>query len=746
MIISLALALIAIASGFVLTYAYDENEPLAARLCSGACIGFALMGLVGLVFSLIFGLNAITLGLTAALLAAPLLLFTAEHYRAAAGADLDKALRAISRATVRPGRWDFIYFLFYAGVVIAMWLIFSRALLEQPDGIFTGVLNNYGDLPFHLSVITRFAYGQNFPPEDPTFAGARFTYPFITDLISAMFLRAGASLRNSMFIENYIIGVALVGVVHRFGQRLLRNRTAAILTPLFVLLNGGFGWAMLFGDVTKTDGSVFQVLRHIPHSYTILPEIDRAWRWGNSVTSLLVTQRGFLLGIPLTVIVFTLWWTAMKSESAPPASVAGSKRRSDPPAKAGGLPFGSSAFRHMLAAGFIAGLVPLIHAHSFIVLMMVSAFLVPWIYRRAWAAYGIAAFLGALIIFVALDYGSVNSPYIKVALLAVVVGLVVNLFFLLPRAHLKLWLCFFALAVVLALPQILWSTHNSAVKSQTFIAWQFGWDSDQETALGSKPIGSQPIEMAPPIGLWIRRTPYVAWFWLKNTGLFIPLLLIALFWKPKDYLVPRRLLLFYLPFTLCFLIPNVLKLAPWVWDNIKILFYWWIASAPIVALLLARLWEGSVWNRVLAASLFVMLTLAGALDIFPLLTFRGEYQEFDRDGITFAETVKQATEPSAMILHAPIHNTSIYLTGRRSLMGYPGHIWTHGLDFGPRETEIKRIYGGAPDAEALLGKYGVDYVVVGPQEHAAVSPNLDFFSRYPEIANIGEYHLYKVRR
>jgi hypothetical protein len=205
-------------------------------------------------------------------------------------------------------------------------------------------------------------------------------------------------------------------------------------------------------------------------------------------------------------------------------------------------------------------------------------------------------------------------------------------------------------------------------------------------------------------------------------------------------------LLFYLPFTLCFLIPNVLKLAPWVWDNIKILFYWWIASAPIVALLLARLWEGSVWNRVLAASLFVMLTLAGALDIFPLLTFQGEYQEFDRDGITFAETVKQTTEPSAMILHAPIHNTPIYLTGRRSLMGYPGHIWTHGLDFGPRETEIKRIYGGAPDAEALLGKYGVDYVVVSPQEHAAVSPNLDFFSRYPEIANIGEYHLYKVRR
>jgi len=78
----------------------------------------------------------------------------------------------------------------------------------------------------------------------------------------------------------------------------------------------------------------------------------------------------------------------------------------------------------------------------------------------------------------------------------------------------------------------------------------------------------------------------------------------------------------------------------------------------------------------------------------------GEYQEFDRDGINFAEIIKQQTPPRATILHAPVHNTPVFLTGRRSLMGYPGHIWTHGLDYGPRETEIKRIYAGAPDAES----------------------------------------------
>jgi len=760
MIISLALSFIVIASGTLLTYAWDEDEPLAARLCTGACIGFALLGLIGFVFALMIGLTSATLAVTALLLATPALLLKDSKRRAGISADIDQAIAAISRATTKPNRWAFIYFLFYAGVAIVMWLIFSRALLEKPDGIYTGVLNNYGDLPFHLSVITRFAFGQNFPPEDPTFAGARFTYPFLTDFVSAMFVRAGASLRDSMFIENWIVGVALVGVLHRFGQKLLRNRTAAILTPVLVILNGGLGWAMLVTDVNKTDGGVFRVLRHIPHSYTILPEVASGWRWGNAVTSLLVPQRGFLLGIPLAVIVFTLWWTSLQSsdegiEQGKSKKVKGKKKVLKTDREYSELnnrhsslfPFSFlllPSTRRMLAAGAVAGLLPLIHAHSFVAVMLVAAFLVPWTYWRGWAAYGVAALAALLTYSVAIYYEVLSASFAKVAIAGLVIALSVSLFWLLPRSHLRLWVCFFVLALGIGGPQIRWSTYNSAVKMETFLAWEFGWDSDQETALGSKPVGTQPLTSAPPLQAWMKRLPYVAWFWFKNTGLFIPLLVAALLWKDEKYLISRRLLLFSLPFTLCFIIPNVLKLAPWVWDNVKVLFYWWIAGAPIVALLLARLWEGKAWNRVLAAGLFVVLTLAGGLDVFALVTGQGEYQEFDRNGVTFAEIIKQQTPPRAMILHAPIHNTPIFLTGRRSLMGYPGHIWTHGIDFGQREADIRTIYSGSPEATALLSKYGVDYVVIDPQEHSVMPVNTAFFSRYPEVANIGEYHLYKI--
>jgi hypothetical protein len=145
-------------------------------------------------------------------------------------------------------------------------------------------------------------------------------------------------------------------------------------------------------------------------------------------------------------------------------------------------------------------------------------------------------------------------------------------------------------------------------------------------------------------------------------------------------------------------------------------------------------------------SLLIVLTLAGGLDVLALATSQGEYEEFDRDGVNFAEMVKERTPPTATILHAPIHNTPIFLTGRRSLMGYPGHIWTHGLDYGPREAEIKRIYAGASDADSLLSKYGVDYVVIDPQEHSLMTVNEAFFSRYPQVASIGDYHLYKIAR
>jgi uncharacterized membrane protein len=79
-------------------------------------------------------------------------------------------------------------------------------------------------------------------------------------------------------------------------------------------------------------------------------------------------------------------------------------------------------------------------------------------------------------------------------------------------------------------------------------------------------------------------------------------------------------------------------------------------------------------------------------------------------------------------------------------MGYPGHIWTHGLPFVEREGEIKRIYMGSPDAPQLMKFYNVDYAVVGPLERNVVPVNDKFFSQFEKVGQVGEYSLYKINR
>ena len=44
-----------------------------------------------------------------------------------------------------------------------------------------------------------------------------------------------------MFIVSFMLALAFIGLVHRWALVMLRDKLAAIITPLIVLLNGGFG-------------------------------------------------------------------------------------------------------------------------------------------------------------------------------------------------------------------------------------------------------------------------------------------------------------------------------------------------------------------------------------------------------------------------------------------------------------------------------------------------------------------------
>ena len=106
------------------------------------------------------------------------------------------------------------------------------------------------------------------------------------------------------------------------------------------------------------------------------------------------------------------------------------------------------------------------------------------------------------------------------------------------------------------------------------------------------------------------------------------------------------------------------------------------------------------------------------------------------------------TASAATFLVAPQHNEPVpTLGGRRVMVGYPGWLWTYGLaDWSQRSQDAERMLRGDPATPDLLRRYGVDYVVVGPQElgTAGVDPAA-YFARVGQLVyNSGGYTVYRV--
>jgi hypothetical protein len=747
-------ALAAIAGATLLTYLYDRDALLPSRLCAGVCLGFAALGLVGFVLASLLGMTPTAIALAGVVCGSPLLLLTRGDARRRVGADIFESARVVRRALTLRGGWETGTLVFYLLAALLFWFVFAHAAYRTPEGIFTGLDTNIGDLPFHMAVVTGFAYGENFPPQHPEFAGVRLTYPFVVDFVTAMFVRAGATLEGAMFWQNFAMMMSLVGLLHRWALKLLRVRTTALLVPVLVLLSGGFGWRVFLGEALSSGRGIFGLLGGLEHDYTIMGHFG--YRWGNAVTALFVTQRSILLGVAVALVVWTLWWEAAgKAEGKGRKATEGSEEAARAAARVVRLsaarkkkgkgksarersareasaraseteaqtdftfdfrrtPF---AFREMLAAGIVAGLLPLVHAHSFVVMMLMGACLALLQGASALALKGTADDDGARAVEdgVTADDRAQGSSQAWARVWAVW----------------RPWLVFAAAASAAALPQMFWATRETGVRAGQFFGWEFGWDHGTEN---------------------------VVWFWLKNTAFFIPLLVAAFAWRGRDSagrgrepVVSGKLLFFYLPFVLCFVVPNVYRLSPWVWDNIKVLLYWWIASAPLVALVLVRLWRrGGAWWRAAAVALLLMQTAAGGLDVWRAASGTVERREFDPAGIAFAEVVKRETPPRSLILHAPTYNDPVYLTGRRTFLGYTGHVGSHGIDYTEREADLKSIYAGSTDAPALIEKAGIDYVVVGPLEREelgkyGVAVNDSFFARFRKVGEAGGYRLYKTR-
>jgi len=291
------------------------------------------------------------------------------------------------------------------------------------------------------------------------------------------------------------------------------------------------------------------------------------------------------------------------------------------------------------------------------------------------------------------------------------------------------WAAFGVGVCVVAVPELAWALTGTASRTSEFFSWWWGWNKGDTDFF---------------------------WFWFINTGITIPLIIAGLLYiysprrrkdaKAGENTYARDLLLFYIPFLFCFILCNAARLAPWEWDNIKILIYWFIGSLPFMAIFLAWMWRKRTALRVVAIACFVLLVSSGALDVWRTVSGQTKMQVFDRKAVLAAEQIKAKTEPGAVFLNAPTYNTAVALTGRNSVMRYSGHLGSHGIDYRQRDADVKSIYAGTRDADKLLSEYNVGYVLISPEEKAMMPVNEDFFKKFPVVVESGDYRVYKTEK
>jgi uncharacterized membrane protein len=604
---------------------------LGERLLIGLTIGVVLITMISFVAGLVFGIGSFVIW--------PILALTTVCALVSFFHPMSHRLPPVVRTRSLFSRVDGLAFMVFLFAISFFWVLAGRLIMWDGNRLATGIIDNWGDLPFHLGVTISFLNGGSFPPPDPTFSGHPLTYPFLSNFFSAMLMLTGIPLEHAFELPTILMNSVFITLLFYIAYRLVRNLLASVLTPLLFLLAGGLGFLWFFSDIYFGNEPVWNLLSHLPRRYTNLGELGI--HWINPTLAHLLPQRSFLFGLPLAVSMVLLWWVEKDKKNG-----------------------------NAWLPGILAGLLPLSHTHNFLAMMIVSACL-------------------AMISIVKRDG---------------------------RKAALRYWTVFYAVTFAIAVPQLVYLL-GSEIPTRGFLRFEVGWMAGSEN---------------------------IIWFWLKNTSMILPMLLAAfLFAKPLR--LRRQAIIFYFPFGLLLIICNLFLFSPLAYDTNKVFLPALLFAMPFVALVLSALYRSrSWWLKGFVFRVFlVSLILSGSLNLIHELQ-GGGWQEYTREEVELARQIQGRTESGAIFLTAPIHNNLLMLAGRQVVLGYPGHVYSHGLDQAPAEEAVATIYSGQDTAEENIRRYNVDYIVVGPHERSKYGQSVEWLrNRFPQFARTQNYVIYR---
>ena len=303
--------------------------------------------------------------------------------------------------------------------------------------------------------------------------------------------------------------------------------------------------------------------------------------------------------------------------------------------------------------GILAGLLPFIHIHSFLALFLLMAILF-WFYLR----------------------------------------------------NKKAWLIFAGIAIILALPQLLYFGSANGLGSN--IRLWFGWMTcDHQTSW---------LECSPLIGtdnnvfaFWSKNFGITFWLWLVSLVIFA----VSRFWKKLDLGFKPE---FIVASVVLFALPNLFLFQAWPFDNNKVLFYWWILAIIFgVGPLLVYLSKKKIVGPLIIAIIVFFGTMAGVIDFSARLLYPKDYYYFgysdsDKEKAQAGQWIKENTSSDSLFLTpALVDPLPLFLAGRPIYLGFEGWLWTEGLDVSQQHSNMVKMFNGDLD---LACREKIDYIIL----------------------------------
>lgn len=215
-------------------------------------------------------------------------------------------------------------------------LFWTHSLVSDQTGVYSAG-STWADFGLHSAIINHLAAFDRIPMDLPVASGARMTYPFLVDFLSALYLRDGWSLHLSLFLPAVLLALAICQLLLSFSLRLFGHVGAAVSgLASFLLIGSAAGLPVAFADWRHSGKTLPDFLSNLSSDYTVLSAENG--NVTNLVANALLPQRAILFGFGVALAVLILLHTARHTGER----------------------------RYLLVGGALTGLLPMAHPHSFI--------------------------------------------------------------------------------------------------------------------------------------------------------------------------------------------------------------------------------------------------------------------------------------------------------------------------------------------------------------------------------------------